>query len=131
MLGTLVATKRQKSAIEASQLREKNATMAERIRALEDALAAAHAKTTNEIHTLLVNTDVEERMNMGGAAEKDGEGSVNNDVIDAFGTLSIGQDGRSKYHNQSAGADVRIVNFIFIFIFIGFMNVLILIFLRY
>ncbi|KAF8513990.1 hypothetical protein BU17DRAFT_68547 [Hysterangium stoloniferum] len=97
--GTLVATKRQKSAIEASQLREKTATMAERIRALEGALATAHAKTSNETHPLLVNTDVEDRI------DRDMGSGGDSDVIDAFGTLSIGQDGRSKYHNQSAGAD--------------------------
>lgn len=80
--------------------------MAERIRQLEEALAVSHAKTSRDPHTLLVPTE-----------DTHGDRSLvssgtpilqNNDVIDAFGTLSIGSDGRSKYHNQSAGADVSV-----------------------
>ncbi|KIJ42345.1 hypothetical protein M422DRAFT_208868 [Sphaerobolus stellatus SS14] len=101
--GTLVATKRQKSAIEASQLREKTAIMADRIRQLEEALAVAHAKTSTDVHGLLVQT--EDGQNDHSVEQQSQSNSTNNDVIDAFGTLSIGSDGRSKYHNQSAGAD--------------------------
>ncbi|KAF8481461.1 fungal-specific transcription factor domain-containing protein, partial [Gautieria morchelliformis] len=106
--GTLVATKRQKSAIEASQLREKTASMADRIHQLEDALALAHAKTSTEVHALLLPPENGNGMgDHAGAGDAQGAAAAapNNDVIDAFGTLSIGSDGRSKYHNQSAGAD--------------------------
>ncbi|KAF8590790.1 hypothetical protein K439DRAFT_1627523 [Ramaria rubella] len=101
--GTLVATKRQKSAIEASQLREKTASMAERIHQLEEALAVSHAKTSTEVHALLAAT--EDGHGDHSADSQSPSAAQNNDVIDAFGTLSIGSDGRSKYHNQSAGAD--------------------------
>lgn len=93
-----------RSAIEASQLREKTAVMAERIHQLEEALAVAHAKTSTDVHTLLVQT--EEGQKDRSADQPSQSNSSNNDVIDAFGTLSIGSDGRTKYHNQSAGADV-------------------------
>lgn len=81
--------------------------MAERIRQLEEALAISHAKTSTEVHGLLVATE-------DGNGDRSGDpqapsSSQNNDVIDAFGTLSIGSDGRSKYHNQSAGADVSLI----------------------
>jgi len=78
--------------------------MAERIRQLEEALAVSHAKTSTEIHALLVQTDDNQKDRP--VDQPSQSSSVNNDVIDAFGTLSIGSDGRSKYHNQSAGADV-------------------------
>jgi hypothetical protein len=97
---------RLRSAIEASQLREKTAAMAERIHQLEEALTLAHAKTSTEIHSLLIPNE-----DGGGEHSSDTQGlsSSQNDVIDAFGTLSIGSDGRSKYHNQSAGADVSLL----------------------
>ena len=88
--------------------------MAERIRQLEEALALSHAKTSADPHALLVpgaGALLEEAAASGLVGERPGDAhdsasSQNNDVIDAFGTLSIGSDGRSKYHNQSAGADV-------------------------
>lgn len=80
--------------------------MAERINQLEEALAVAHAKTSTEVHSLLIPPE-----DGGGERSVDtrGPSSSQSDVIDAFGTLSIGSDGRSKYHNQSAGADVSLL----------------------
>jgi hypothetical protein len=79
--------------------------MAERIHQLEEALAASHAKTSTDIHALLIPTEE----GHGDRSDLNGSSSPqNNDVIDAFGTLSIGSDGRSKYHNQAAGADVSV-----------------------
>lgn len=86
--------------------------MGERIRQLEEALAIAHGKTSTEVHALLLQ--IEDGV---GDRSVDTHGlllSQNNDVIDAFGTLSIGSDGRSKYHNQSAGADVRLPVFYYL-----------------
>ncbi|GJJ10068.1 hypothetical protein Clacol_004294 [Clathrus columnatus] len=91
-----------RSAIEASQLREKTAAMGDRIRQLEEALAVAHAKTSTEVHVLLAKPEDLQGENF---TEHGNQNGLQNDVIDAFGTLSIGSDGRSKYHNQSAGAD--------------------------
>lgn len=77
--------------------------MAERIRQLEEALSVAHAKTSTEVHVLLGKS---EDLQGETFLDQGNQNNVQNDVIDAFGTLSIGSDGRSKYHNQSAGADV-------------------------
>jgi hypothetical protein len=79
--------------------------MADRIHQLEEALALSHAKTSTEVHALL--TPVENGIG-DQSIDPQGSSSSQNDVIDAFGTLSIGSDGRSKYHNQSAGADVSV-----------------------
>lgn len=82
--------------------------MADRIRHLEEALAVAHAKTSTEVHVLLTKP---EDSTADPLSEQGDQSAVQNDVIDAFGTLSIGSDGRSKYHNQSAGADVCTIQF--------------------
>ncbi|GJJ11169.1 hypothetical protein Clacol_005401 [Clathrus columnatus] len=107
-------------------------TLKRRVRALENALQGAHAKLSDDTHPLLrfgvdVDSDQshawkkEDYLNMdGGEDETQGQvlGSqdsneaqdqpkdeeADNNIVKAFGSLSIKEDGRSTYHAQNAGA---------------------------
>ncbi|KAF5341216.1 hypothetical protein D9611_006108 [Ephemerocybe angulata] len=90
------------------QLHRKIAEMSTRIRHLEDALAILHASVSEERHPLL--TEELLKMKFGGEAldHKPPEPSLERnaeDVVDALGTLALGNDGDSAYFGRSAGSE--------------------------
>ncbi|KIK09061.1 hypothetical protein K443DRAFT_672096 [Laccaria amethystina LaAM-08-1] len=95
--GTLAATKGNKVLMaHAQRLSETNKTLTSRIHELESALAQAHAKDDGT-HPLL-----QPDLNL----NPDGDHDNNlQHVSEAIGSLSIGLDGQSKYHGESAGSE--------------------------
>lgn len=87
-----------------------------RIRQLEDALAALHAKHSTGIHPLLhedlMNTDEREESEIPADDTNMGQASQTGDVIDAFGTLSISEHGISRFFGPTGGSEV--ISFAFI-----------------
>ena len=81
-----------------------------RIRQLEDALAALHAKHSTEVHPLLhedlMQTDERDEADTP-ADEGMGQTAQTGDVIDAFGTLSISEHGISRFFGPTGGSEVR------------------------
>lgn len=81
----------------AQRLSETNKTLTSRIHELESALAQAHAKDDGTHPLLQSDLDL----------NPDGDHDNNlNHVSEAIGSLSIGLDGQSKYHGESAGSEV-------------------------
>lgn len=85
--------------------------MGERIRQLEDALAILQAKGTNEPHPLLSddaqNKSTPERDEDGPPVDSKDIKSPQ-DVIEAFGTLSVYDHGVSRFFGPSGGPEVRL-----------------------
>ncbi|KAJ7846436.1 hypothetical protein B0H14DRAFT_3086306 [Mycena olivaceomarginata] len=102
------------------KLHHKIATMSDRIRHLEDALAILQSTVTNEPHPLLnrelltIKSSIELHSAVegaddgalpgGGPANENGEGEEL-EYIDAFGTLAIREDGASTFYGRSAGSE--------------------------
>jgi len=96
-------------------LHEKISELATRVRELEDALRASHAHLSSEQHPLLS----EELLKIKAPLQRDAnqakpstsapikEDEPNPDVVDAFGSLSIGLSGKTKYYGQIANSWVR------------------------
>jgi hypothetical protein len=80
-----------------------------RIRQLEDALAALHAKHSTEVHPLLhedlMQTDERDEADTP-ADESMGQATQTGDGIDAFGTLSISEHGISRFFGPTGGSEV-------------------------
>ena len=80
-----------------------------RIRQLEDALAALHAKHSTEVHPLLhedlMQTDERDEADTP-ADENMGQATQTGDAIDAFGTLSISEHGISRFFGPTGGSEV-------------------------
>ncbi|KAJ7031566.1 hypothetical protein C8F04DRAFT_959994 [Mycena alexandri] len=105
------------------KLHTKIATMSDRIRHLEDALAVLQSTVTSEPHPLLdrellkIKSSIELHSavegeegfptNGGGAPDGNGESDDFDDYIDAFGTLAIREDGAATFYGRSAGSEVR------------------------
>jgi hypothetical protein len=91
------------------QLHRKIAEMGQRIRQLEDALAIFQAGVTNETHPLLREELL--GIKFGPEVQKPRDVEPSQDAVaecmDALGTLTIGDDGESKYFGRSAGSEVR------------------------
>ncbi|KAJ7702923.1 hypothetical protein B0H16DRAFT_1347279, partial [Mycena metata] len=103
------------------KLHTKIATMSDRIRHLEDALAVLQSTVTSEPHPLLdrellkIKSSIELHSavegeegfqpNGGGAADGNGESDDFDDYIDAFGTLAIREDGAATFYGRSAGSE--------------------------
>lgn len=84
--------------------------MGQRIRQLEDALAIFQAGVSTETHPLL--RDELLGVKFGPEVRLSGEPEPQHDPVtesmDAFGTLTIGNDGEAKYFGRSAGSEVRV-----------------------
>ena len=84
-----------------------------RIRQLEDALAALHAKHSTDIHPLLhedlMQTDERDEVDTP-ADEGMGQTAQTGDAIDAFGTLSISEHGISRFFGPTGGSEVIILH---------------------
>lgn len=82
--------------------------MTTRIRELEAALGSTQSQLTAQPHPLLqespANRENESLMQLleGGSLN----GASPEEVRDAFGSLSIGEQGQAKFHGQSAGSGV-------------------------
>ncbi|KAJ4490302.1 fungal-specific transcription factor domain-containing protein [Lentinula aciculospora] len=108
-----------------NQLHSKISLMSSRIRALEDALAIFQASVSSERHPLLEDEllkikfgsevkDSEENEMFGSQEEvSSGATSINRSVdtttLDAFGTLTLGEEGEMKYFGRSAGSETLIL----------------------
>lgn len=106
------------------KLHQKISEMSDRIRQLEDALASLQSSISSEPHPLLsrdlmnikssieLHAAIEEgakaqqaRSEVDGRTITAGDGDGEN-VIDAFGTLAISNDGASMFYGRSAGSEV-------------------------
>jgi Fungal Zn(2)-Cys(6) binuclear cluster domain len=91
------------------QLHRKIAEMGQRIRQLEDALAIFQSGVTNETHPLLREELL--GVKFGPEVQTPADSEPVRDTVaesmDALGTLTIGDDGESKYFGRSAGSEVR------------------------
>ena len=80
-----------------------------RIRQLEDALAALHAKHSTDVHPLLhedlMQTDERDEADTP-ADENMGQATQTGEAIDAFGTLSISEHGISRFFGPTGGSEV-------------------------
>ena len=74
--------------------------MGQRIRQLEDALAILQSSISTEPHPLLEDGLVSVNSSVAKAPD------VLEETMDAFGTLTIGDSGESKYFGPSAGSEV-------------------------
>lgn len=100
------------------ELHEKIAELSSRVRELEDALRTSHSQLSTDQHPLLADEllkikaplqrDVAHTKNASSTVVKAEE--ENPDVVDAFGSLSIGLSGKTKYYGQTANSWVRISN---------------------
>lgn len=106
------------------RLHQKISEMSDRIRQLEDALATLQSSLSSEPHPLLTRDlmNIKSSIELHAAIEEDakaqlarfeadggtstaGDGDGEN-VIDAFGTLAISNDGASMFYGRSAGSEV-------------------------
>ena len=82
--------------------------MSQRIRDLEDALALLQASISAEKHILLRNELL--LIKNGPERQRSAEPDTHEDPlaapVDAFGTLTIGDSGESRYFGASAGSEV-------------------------
>ncbi|KAF9474117.1 hypothetical protein BDN70DRAFT_885189 [Pholiota conissans] len=90
-------------------LHRRIANLSGRIRQLEDALAALHAKHSSEPHPLLhvdlIHSDDRDGEAEAGAEETSGPSTQSGDVLDAFGTLSISEHGISRFFGPTGGSE--------------------------
>lgn len=95
-----------------SQLHTKIAEMGQRIRQLEDALSIFQSGVSNEVHPLLRDDllSVKFGPDKGYVPEKEPPTRSESlePVIDAFGTMTVGDSGEGKYFGPSAGSEVRV-----------------------
>ncbi|KAJ7750922.1 fungal-specific transcription factor domain-containing protein [Mycena maculata] len=91
------------------QLHAKIAEMSQRIRQLEEALAILQGVVSNERHPLLAGDLLS--IKFAAEAPKRTEPSVaqQDPVIDALGTLTMGDSGEVKYFGRSAGTETLLV----------------------
>ena len=112
------------------ELHEKISELCQRVRELEDALRASHAQLADGLHPLLTEELLKikaplERQSassgpnsstgpnsdgpngtVGAAGGKDEEGR---DVVDAFGSLKISHNGKTKFYGHTANSWVSIL----------------------
>lgn len=81
----------------AEKLAEKVKSLTSRVHELEAALAS-----TSSAHPLLASTTNTDSLNLEDDDQND-EGVLS----ETIGSLSIGTDGQTKYHGESAGSEVR------------------------
>lgn len=98
--------------------------MSSRIRALEDAVAIFQASVSSERHPLLEDDllkikfgsetlhESEQQSSQGGSTVPGDSSSANradSTTLDAFGTLTLGEEGEMKYFGRSAGSETLIL----------------------
>lgn len=85
--------------------------MGQRIRQLEDALSIFQSGVSNEVHPLLRDDLLAIKFgpDKGHVPEKELPTRTESlePVIDAFGTMTVGDSGEGKYFGPSAGSEVR------------------------
>lgn len=95
--------------IDTEQLYRKIAEMSERIRQLEDAVAVFQTDISSDEHPLLRDELLTIKFGPEVRQTVDKEDDVLSQTIDAFGTLTIGENGETKYIGRSGSAEVRAV----------------------
>jgi hypothetical protein len=95
-------------------LHKRIAKISDRVRQLEDALAALQAKHSNEPHPLLRD----DLLSVNAMHDDDDIGKVDEaapshppEIMDAFGTLSISDHGVSRFFGPTGGPEVSISPF--------------------
>jgi hypothetical protein len=90
-------------------LHHRISSLSGRIRQLEDALAKLQAERSSDPHPLL-HEDFMEMEEEGDSPMPDTEGVGGHvtDVIDALGTLSISDNGISRFFGPTGGSEVRV-----------------------
>ncbi|KJA29960.1 hypothetical protein HYPSUDRAFT_210788 [Hypholoma sublateritium FD-334 SS-4] len=92
-----------------SQLHTKIAEMGQRIRQLEDALSIFQSGVSNEVHPLLRDDLLAIKFGPDKGYVPEKEPPTRSDslepVIDAFGTMTVGDSGEGKYFGPSAGSE--------------------------
>ncbi|KIK56704.1 hypothetical protein GYMLUDRAFT_204658 [Collybiopsis luxurians FD-317 M1] len=90
------------------ELQKRTDSLTQRIRQLEDALAVLQSTVSSEIHPLLREDQHHQQTSIFSAdqtsIDNTPEPNVNN-VAEAFGTLSLGEYGNSRYFGRSAGTE--------------------------
>jgi hypothetical protein len=94
------------------ELHEKISELSTRVRELEDALRSSHAQLSPEQHPLLTEDLLRIKAPLqretpsmrNSTVHPHKEEEVNPDVVDAFGSLSLGLSGRAKYYGQIANS---------------------------
>ena len=82
--------------------------MTARLRTLEEALSAAQAKLSAQPHPLLQDNAVLQNADeLLQTFERDAR-EEDEEVAEAFGSLSVGDQGQTRFHGQSAGSDVSV-----------------------
>jgi hypothetical protein len=81
--------------------------MGQRIRQLEDALAIFQSGVTNETHPLLQEELLGVKYGPEIQSSADAHSRDVTETMDAFGTLTIGDSGESRYFGRSAGSEVH------------------------
>ena len=85
--------------------------MAKRIKELEDALASLYELGSTEPHPLLQNKSLSIKDLQGlEESSSSSEFSEELEVLDALGTMTIGDQGRSTYFGRSAGCEVSVTS---------------------
>ncbi|KAI5117299.1 hypothetical protein M0805_008563 [Coniferiporia weirii] len=113
--GTLTTGKHNRMILtNTEELHDKIETLLERIRLLEDALRSLQSSVSAQPHPLLLNTPIEiqspvvpviRELPERHAVRPEPIAEEEEVFLDAFGTLSIGPDGETNYHGQTAQAD--------------------------
>lgn len=91
------------------ELHEKISELCNRVRELEDALRDSHGHLSTQTHPLLTEEYLRIKMPLQreSSSERFGNGVKEEpaaDVVDSFGSLSIGQSGRTKYYGHIANS---------------------------
>lgn len=83
-----------------------------RVRELEDALAALQAQHSNEPHPLLrddlLSANILDEEDPGSRDTSTGPASIEQKIMDGFGTLSISDHGVSRFFGPTGGPEVRV-----------------------
>jgi hypothetical protein len=93
--------------------------LSNRVRSLEDALRASHSQLSNEPHPLLhdellkikhpLQRDTTSPNGMGGSRDQEPkEEPADANIVDAVGSLSVTDSGRTKYFGHAANSYVRL-----------------------
>ncbi|KAL5537254.1 hypothetical protein ACEPAF_1077 [Sanghuangporus sanghuang] len=98
------------------ELHDKIDSLLERIRILEDALKTLQASVSSEPHPLLTAPTTDSILSTihvypvrdDRAAHRPSTAEDEEDILDSFGTLSVGSDGETSYLGQTARADYLI-----------------------
>jgi hypothetical protein len=97
------------------ELHEKISELAQRVRDLEDALRSSHSQLSGDQHPLLsddllrIKMPLQREMPASATSMTHEKDEPSPDVVDAFGSLSLGLSGRAKYYGHIANSWVSLL----------------------